>query len=228
MRQVFISDLHLDPETPHVTEAFLRLLEREQTRCDALYILGDFTEVWVGDDDDSAFISHLKGALRLAGRHCKVHLMHGNRDFLIGEAFCRSAAIQLIDDPYVIEAGGRRGVLCHGDTLCSDDVAYQNVRKMFRSPEWQRDMLARGIDERRALAAALRAQSRSANANKAANHHGCRTGGGDCADERAPRRFHHPRPHAPTRDTPLAAGRSHRRTLCPRRLGALWLATEAR
>ncbi len=169
MRCSFISDLHLDSATPQRNEAFQRFLRAESARCDELYILGDLTEAWVGDDDDSPFADFLRSELKNAAARCRIHLMHGNRDFLIGEIFARACAIQLIRDPYVIERGSRRILLCHGDSLCTDDLAYQQTRAVLRSQDWQSDVLARSLADRRALADSLRAQSRAANANKPAN-----------------------------------------------------------
>jgi len=162
----FISDLHLDADTPARNDAFAAFLAREARRCEELYILGDLTEVWVGDDDASAFAEALCEQLLDASKTCRVYLMHGNRDFLIGEPFAKRCGIQLLADPHVIERNGRRLLLCHGDSLCTDDVAYQRVRATLRSNQWRRDVLAKSIDERRRLAASMRAQSRASNANK--------------------------------------------------------------
>ena len=169
MRCSFISDLHLDSATPERVDAFSRFLRREAARCDELYLLGDLTEVWIGDDDDSAFASALKSELASAAAHCQIKLMHGNRDFLIGVDFARACRVELIDDPLLIERNGQRLLLCHGDTLCVDDVAYQRTRAVLRSQTWQNDVKAKPLAERRALADAMRAQSRAANANKASN-----------------------------------------------------------
>jgi UDP-2,3-diacylglucosamine hydrolase len=166
VRCSFISDLHLDADTPARNDAFADFLARECRRCDELYILGDLTEVWVGDDDDAPFASALRQRLAEARRHCAVYLMRGNRDFLIGEAFAARCRLELLADPYVVERNGRRVLLCHGDGLCTDDVAYQRARATLRSIEWQRTVLAKPIDERRLLAASMRAQSRASNANK--------------------------------------------------------------
>ena len=169
MRCSFISDLHLDADTPARNDAFAEFLARESSRCDEIYILGDLTEVWVGDDDDSAFAQTLQRRISDARAACRVLLMHGNRDFLIGETFAERCGIELLADPHVVVRNGRRLLLCHGDGLCTDDLAYQRVRTTLRSIEWQRDVLAKSIDERRSLAASMRAQSRASNANKPSN-----------------------------------------------------------
>lgn len=169
MRSSFISDLHLDSATPQRNEAFQRFLRAESGQCDELYILGDLTEAWVGDDDDSPFADLLRTEFENAAARCRIHLMHGNRDFLIGEVFARACAVNLIPDPCVIERGGQRILLCHGDSLCADDLPYQQTRATLRSHEWQSDILARSLADRRELANSLRAQSRATNANKPAN-----------------------------------------------------------
>ncbi len=169
MKCTFIADLHLDPSLPERTDAFRRFLALESPRCDELYVLGDLTEVWVGDDDDSEFALALGHDLAAASARCRVHLMHGNRDFLIGNGFANTCGVTLIDDPCLIERNGLRILLCHGDQLCTADTAYQRARSMLRSPGWQRDVLTRSLADRRTLAAHMRHQSRVAKANKPAN-----------------------------------------------------------
>ena len=166
MRCSFISDLHLDADTPERNDAFARFLKDESSHCDELYILGDLTEVWVGDDDDSAFAESLRRSLADASARCRVFLQHGNRDFLIGDAFARRCSLEVLPDIHVIARDGKRVLLCHGDTLCTDDVAYQRTRAVLRSSTWQRNVLSKSIDERRSLAASMRAHSRATNANK--------------------------------------------------------------
>jgi UDP-2,3-diacylglucosamine hydrolase len=168
LRRLFVSDLHLDDDAPALTRRFAALVAAERARCDELYILGDLVEVWLGDDDDSALARELQDILAAAAQYCRVRLMHGNRDFLIGEQFCRDAAIELIPDPCVINVAGRRALLCHGDELCTDDIPYQQLRATLRSAPWQHDMLARPLSERRLVGAELRARSRASNANKPA------------------------------------------------------------
>lgn len=168
MSTLFISDLHLDPSRPAVTRAFFDLLEQQAASADALYILGDFFEAWVGDDDDSDLACSVSAALRgLTDRGVSAYLMHGNRDFLIGEEFCSKSGCQLIDDPTVIDLYGHRALLMHGDSLCTDDHEYMAFRAQCRSPEWQQAILSRSLEQRRQLAQQLRADSREANSNKA-------------------------------------------------------------
>lgn len=168
MPTLFISDLHLDPSRPAVTRAFLDLLKGEATKADALYILGDFFEAWVGDDDDNPLIAEVSSALKaLSDSGTACYIMHGNRDFLIGEAFCLQSGCTLLADPFVAELYGKPVLLMHGDSLCTGDEGYMAFRAQARSPEWQQQILALPLDDRRALAKQLRESSMEANSNKA-------------------------------------------------------------
>ncbi len=163
----FISDLHLDPTRPAVTRALGDFLAARRN-ADALYILGDFFEAWIGDDNDSALgrdVTALLADYRAAGP--RIYIMQGNRDFLLGPDFCRRAGAELIPDPTLIELYGRPVLLMHGDSLCTADTAYQQFRLMARNPAWQADILAKPLAERQALAAQLRSMSQEANSNKA-------------------------------------------------------------
>jgi UDP-2,3-diacylglucosamine hydrolase len=141
---LFISDLHLTDERPAANEQFIDFLEGKARAAEALYILGDFFEYWIGDDDlEEPFNAVMAGLLRrLTGGGVPLYLMHGNRDFLIGERFCAATGAQLLADPSVHDIQGVRTLLAHGDTLCTDDVDYQNWRRIARSPQWQREFLA--------------------------------------------------------------------------------------
>ena len=167
MTALLLSDLHIDETTPHVQAGFERVLAEAARRADDIYILGDLVEVWVGDDDDAIAASRLRGALEAASGRCRVHVMHGNRDFLLGDRFAEETGVTLLPDPTCVQIGERRVLLAHGDAFCTGDVEYQAMRRMFRSPDWQRSVLARPLAERRQLAAGLRAQSIAAGANKA-------------------------------------------------------------
>jgi UDP-2,3-diacylglucosamine hydrolase len=123
-------------------------------------------EVWVGDDDDSPLARAIVAVIAGAARTRPVHVMAGNRDFLYGERFARETGARLVPDPYPLDDGV---LLSHGDAFCIDDVAYQQARALLRSSAWQQDVLARPLDERRAMAQAMRQQSRQSNANKAEN-----------------------------------------------------------
>ncbi|OHX11282.1 UDP-2,3-diacylglucosamine diphosphatase [Chromobacterium sphagni] len=155
----FISDLHLADDTPALNQLFLDTLAEWQGRIDALYILGDLFEYWVGDDDDSAYLDAPLAAMRGFARHTPLYVMHGNRDFLMGEGFERRSGAKLLADPTMLEAHGLRILLSHGDALCADDAAYQQFRAVSRQPQWQQAMLARPLAERHAIARHARAQS---------------------------------------------------------------------
>jgi UDP-2,3-diacylglucosamine hydrolase len=162
---LFISDLHLTVERPAASEQFFRFLREEAARAGALYILGDLFEFWIGDDelDDpagDALGRQVAGALRmLVQSGVPVRLMHGNRDFLLGARFCADSGAVLLEDPEVVEVGGRPCVLLHGDTLCTDDLDYQAWRRTARSPQWRGEFLSRSLAERRAAMLALREKS---------------------------------------------------------------------
>jgi UDP-2,3-diacylglucosamine hydrolase len=167
MASLFISDLHLDAGKPETVRRFVGFVEREAREAEALYILGDLFEAWIGDDDChpgwKPVIESLAG-LRRHGTAC--HVMHGNRDFLIGRRFATATGSHLLPDHEVVEVYGQRVLLMHGDLLCTDDTEYMAMRAVARNPEWQRNILAKPIEERRALARELRGRSRTENATK--------------------------------------------------------------
>lgn len=168
MSTLFISDLHLDPQRPAVIRAFFDLLQGPARQSDALYILGDFFEVWVGDDDDAPLSRDVVDALQqLTASGVPVFFMHGNRDFLVGEHFCRETGCQLLPDPSVVSLYGKPVLLMHGDLLCTDDTEYMAFRQQCRSEAWQQQVLAMPLEQRRAMAAKLRQDSREAASNKA-------------------------------------------------------------
>lgn len=164
---LFISDLHLDPARPETTRALATFLEQRR-HSDALYILGDLFESWIGDDDDAPMAVDVCTMLRqFSDSGPALYLMHGNRDFLVGQDFCSRAGATLLPDPTVIDLYGTPTVLMHGDSLCITDTDYQAFRKRARDPAWQADILARDLPERRELAGQLRQMSREALSNKA-------------------------------------------------------------
>lgn len=168
MTTLFISDLHLHESRPAVTQAFYQFLQGRAVGADALYILGDFFDAWIGDDDDAPLHAEVAQALRkLADQGTQIYLMHGNRDFLIGNDFAKTAGAELITDPTRIDLYGKPTLLMHGDTLCTLDVEYQAFRQQVRSPAWQQQILAQPLAARRALAAQIRAKSKSMNSMKA-------------------------------------------------------------
>ena len=169
MSAICISDLHLDATNPKRLDALNHLLTRESEKVDAIYVLGDLVEVWVGDDDDSQFANELRTTLGACTRRTSLYLMHGNRDFLFGKTFANETGAYPIDDPVAIEVEGRRILLAHGDAFCTKDEPYQQMRKLFRSTDWQRDILSRSLRERIQFADEMREQSRRSSANKSQN-----------------------------------------------------------
>ena len=155
----FISDLHLHPVEPLTLQAWFRYLER--TTADAVFILGDLFEVWVGDDclEHDPFASQCVAALQACSKHADIFIMHGNRDFLMGDALMQACEAKLINDPTVLIFNGTRYLLSHGDALCLDDIAYQAFRKTVRSPGWQQEFLAQPVSQRQLQARQMRAQS---------------------------------------------------------------------
>lgn len=162
MTTLFISDLHLDPERPAITELFGRFVDGEARGANALYILGDLFEAWVGDDDPSAtgaFVAERLRALRDSG--VSVYFIRGNRDFLLGDDYARRAGMQILPDPAVVMLEGKPTLLMHGDLLCSDDTAYQAFRTQSREPGWQSTFLSQPLAARLQFATQARAASQA-------------------------------------------------------------------
>lgn len=159
-RTLFISDLHLDPSRPAIVAQFERFLSEVTPGADALYILGDLFEYWVGDDGLALpFPRRMAERLHAASEQLPVHFMHGNRDFLAAARFARETGARLIPDPTLVDLYGTRTLLMHGDTLCTDDARYQAFRAQVRDPAWQQATLARPIEERLVLANRMRLES---------------------------------------------------------------------
>jgi UDP-2,3-diacylglucosamine hydrolase len=163
----FISDLHLDSARPAVIRALAQFLS-QHSNCDRLYILGDLFDAWIGDDDDSPFVAEVASILReFTAAGPELFIMQGNRDFMLGNAFCQEVGAQLLPDPTVIDLYGEPTLLMHGDSLCTGDKEYQAFRRTARDPQWQAKMLALELPERRVLASQMRSASREATSNKA-------------------------------------------------------------
>jgi UDP-2,3-diacylglucosamine hydrolase len=159
---LFISDLHIDASRPAITQQFLSFLSDEARHAEALYILGDLFESWVGDDAaDSAQAAAMAGLHSLTEHGVPCFVMHGNRDFLLAEQFCRMSGARLLPDPLIVTLYGEPVLVMHGDALCTDDRAYQRLRATVREADWQRQFLALSIASRRALAGAARAGSQA-------------------------------------------------------------------
>ena len=159
---LFISDLHLDPARPYITALFLTFLQDEASRADALYILGDLFEAWIGDDDDAELArevaSHLSALVRSG---VPVYFIRGNRDFLLGQAYAHRAGFNILPDPCVVSLYGTPVLLLHGDLLCTNDTGYLAVRRQVRDPAWQQAILAQSLEARRAFARQAREASAS-------------------------------------------------------------------
>jgi UDP-2,3-diacylglucosamine hydrolase len=158
----------LQPEEPGISALALRLLTELAPRYQQLFILGDFVEYWLGDDAYDGSLDTVFDALQaLPASGVKTHLMLGNRDFLFGEDFAKKLGLSLIrQDTYSLEDEGINALLLHGDTLCTDDIPYQQLRTMLRNEQWQASFLAKTVPERIAAAQALREASREQTAEK--------------------------------------------------------------
>ena len=164
-RTLLISDLHLSPERPQEVELFFGFLHQQVPGADALYVLGDLFEYWIGDDalaDDALGRETVAGLRSVADGGTRVFVMRGNRDFLIAEAFCAAAGATLLADPALKDIAGMPTLLLHGDTLCTDDIDYQAWRRTARSDKWQREFLAQTVAGRRGAMQTLRAKSAEA------------------------------------------------------------------
>jgi UDP-2,3-diacylglucosamine hydrolase len=167
---LLISDLHLEQERPDISRAFLHFLQTRATQAQALYILGDFFEVWIGDDAISPFQKTIAQALRcLSDSGTQIFLMHGNRDFLIGKAFCREAGCTLLQDPTCIQINGENVLLMHGDSLCTQDTAYMKMRFWLRNPLSLFILRNLPLSTRQKLARKLRNESRAQTRMKASD-----------------------------------------------------------
>lgn len=169
---LFISDLHLAPQAPGVTHLFLDFLGGRARAAEQLFILGDLFEAWPGDDcledPEDSFAADIVDALHaLASTGVCVSVMHGNRDFLLGNHFAARSGARLLPDPYVLSLPAWQFVLSHGDALCTDDHDYQAFRALARRPDWQATFLGKSLPERKAMAIAARQKSKSAKRDKA-------------------------------------------------------------
>lgn len=163
----FISDLHLEEDRPDITGAFLYFMDKIQSQAEALYILGDFFESWIGDDEDTELQVLIKERLRAFSQTGKkLYFMHGNRDFLVGELFAVQTGAQLLEDPCVVNLNGIDTLLMHGDSLCTADTGYMKFRATIRNPAFLEPFLKRPLEERKITAQQLRAMSQANNQSK--------------------------------------------------------------
>jgi UDP-2,3-diacylglucosamine hydrolase len=216
--QLFISDLHLTPERPEANERFFGFVEGTARDAEALYVLGDLFEGWLGDDDlagrFNAVIAGFFAALSRAGT--KLYVMHGNRDFLIGERFCRATGARLLDDPAVVDIDGTRTLLMHGDTLCTDDIEYQAWRRKARAPGFVGQFLAKPLEERRALSVAMREKSKAVTSGKPADIMDVNAGAvAEAFRQHGVRRMVHGHTHRPARHELEVDGRRCERWVLP-------------
>jgi len=170
MNTLLISDLHLSPERPAVIRAFYLFLEHQAQDADALYILGDLVEAWVGDDDQAPLSREVIAALRkLTDSGTAVYFLHGNRDFLVGKRFARETGCTLLPEHHVAKMNGHPVLLLHGDTLCTGDESYQKFRRKSRHPLFRWGLNRLSLKRREKIAEDWRAKSMKANANKSDN-----------------------------------------------------------
>ncbi len=168
MPTLFISDLHLHESRPQITRAFFHFLQTRAIHAEALYILGDFFDAWIGDDDDSTLAQDVANKLnQLHKQGVAIYFIHGNRDFLLGNDYADKAGMTLLPEQTVINLYGTPTLLMHGDELCTGDSEYQQFRAMVRSAQWQQQILSQSLVARHALAAQLREKSQSMNSLKA-------------------------------------------------------------
>ncbi|WP_457676434.1 UDP-2,3-diacylglucosamine diphosphatase [Thiolapillus sp.] len=168
-RLLFISDLHLSPNTPELNQRFRGFLRGPAREAEALYILGDLFDAWIGDDDPSSFASQVKEQLAALTADTPVFFQQGNRDFLLGETFARETGVTLLPEEHVLHTPAGPWLLLHGDQLCTDDREYQQARKLLRSEAFLKQAMAMSIPRRREKAAEMRRMSGEATAAKAEN-----------------------------------------------------------
>ncbi|MCY1700147.1 UDP-2,3-diacylglucosamine diphosphatase [Lelliottia sp. SL45] len=167
MATLFIADLHLQTEEPAITAGFLRFLQGEARSADALYILGDLFEAWIGDDDPNPLHREIAAAIKaLVDSGVPCFFIHGNRDFLIGKRFARESGMMLLPEEQVLDLYGRQVLIMHGDTLCTDDTGYLAFRAKVHTPWIQTLFLALPLFIRNRIAAKMRAGSKAANSSK--------------------------------------------------------------
>ena len=165
---LFISDLHLQPSHPHTSAAFYAFLQERAMAAQALYLLGDLFEYWAGDDDlADPFNQIIAEAIRaVSDAGVRVYWIAGNRDFLVGAGFADAAGLTLLAEPHVVDLGGNRITLVHGDAQCTDDLKYMAFRAQVRNPAWQAQFLAMPLAQRKAIIAGMRQDSRAAHTTK--------------------------------------------------------------
>ncbi|MBZ9612052.1 UDP-2,3-diacylglucosamine diphosphatase [Rheinheimera sp. MA13] len=169
---LFIADLHLAADRPDITAAFLRFLRQQAIKADALYILGDLFEVWIGDDNPEPLLDTVASALSELKQHIPVYFIHGNRDFILRQGYAKRAGMQLLPQQQVVDLYGTPTLIMHGDSLCTLDIAYQKFRKWWNQPWWQWLLLKTPLAYRQRLAAKARRKSAAHKARYAEQQQG--------------------------------------------------------
>jgi UDP-2,3-diacylglucosamine hydrolase len=216
MSTLFISDLHLSAERPAITALFLEFLRGRARSAEALYILGDLFEYWIGDDVASQpeYRPLIDGLRELTAAGVPVYVMHGNRDFLLGAGFEQATGCTLIPDPSEITLYGEKTLLMHGDSLCTDDVAYLKFRAMVRNPDWVKMFLGKTIAERVAIVRDYREISKAATATKKPEIMDVNPGAVESAlRQHGVRHLIHGHTHRPAQHQLLLDGQNLRRTV---------------
>ncbi|RDH84448.1 MAG: UDP-2,3-diacylglucosamine diphosphatase [endosymbiont of Galathealinum brachiosum] len=169
-KHLFISDLHLAPERPDIIQLFVEFMNNQAAQAESLYILGDLVEYWLGDDDDAEGLNAAFNAMKKQSDNgLNIYLMHGNRDFLMGEDLAKRAGCKLIHEPYIANLNNSPALLLHGDVLCTDDLRYLELRKVLRSSAWKDDFLSKTLDDRKQIAEGLRQQSKDDTQSKSSD-----------------------------------------------------------
>ena len=167
MSSCFISDLHLDHKREDIKKAFFKFLESEAYEFKNLYILGDLFEVWIGDDFEDDFSNQVISKLKQFSQSNKnIYIMHGNRDFLLGEKFAEKCGAKLIPDPLILDDKGKKIMLSHGDIFCTDDMEYQDFKEKVRNEKWKIEFLSKNLRDREEIAKNLRKESAVKNEKK--------------------------------------------------------------
>lgn len=229
--QLFISDLHLCTTRPETTAAYRRFVRGPAQSAQTLWILGDFFEYWAGDDDlETAFNAEIAADLRqLTAKGVSVRMLPGNRDFLLGAAFTQHTGVVIDTEPVCVEVAGEATLLLHGDSLCTDDLAYQQFRAMVRNPQWQAQFLAQPLAVRKKIAEDLRARSEMSKQDKAQEIMDVNPQAVvDCFATHQVRRLIHGHTHRPARHEHRVAGQTCERwVLADWHADAVWLQADA-
>ena len=160
MITLFLSDIHVSDQHPEISQHLKEFLLKEESKTNAIYVLGDLFEYWLGDDDPNPSFAEIKNLLKkLSNKNISIFFMHGNRDFLIGESFAEETGCQILHDPYVIDLFDKKILISHGDIFCTDDKEYQLFRNQTRDPAWKESILSKSLSFREEFAKKARLES---------------------------------------------------------------------